>query len=379
MKPKLTFDTAPPPGTINFGIGQPSGDLLPADLIRQAADAFLACARPADLNYGERQGDASFRAALAGFLSTEYGAPVDAGSLFATTGSSQALDYVCARFTQPGDVVVVEEPSYFLAFRIFQDHGLDIVPVPLDDDGMDLDRLEEVLTRTRPRLVYTIPSFHNPGGQSLTAGRRRRLVELSRQRDFIVAADEVYQLLWYDQPPPPAMGTMIGSGNVLSLGSFSKIMAPGLRLGWVQAAPHLMERLLDSGAVNSGGSFNQFTSLVMREAIQHGLQAAFLLRLRQAYARRVEAMDSALHEHLGGRARWLRPGGGYFFWLQLDESVDTAALRAEAPRFEVGFQPGANFSPRGALNNCLRLSFAFYHEEEIRDGVARLARLLDAN
>ncbi|MDX1380176.1 MAG: PLP-dependent aminotransferase family protein [Xanthomonadales bacterium] len=377
MNRKLTFDTAPPPGTVNFGVGQPSADLLPASLVRQAADAFLEHAGPGELNYGERQGDASFRAALAGFLSSEYAAPVTAGSLFVSTGSSQALDYVCARFTQPGDTVVVEEPSYFLAFQIFRDHGLRILPVPTDADGMVVAALEEVLTRTRPALLYTIPSFHNPGGQSLSAGRRRRIAQLSREHDFVVAADEVYQLLWYERPPPPAMGTLLEAGNILSLGSFSKIMAPGLRLGWIQAAPALMEVLVDSGAVNSGGSMNQFTSIVMREAIEQGLQAAFLQRLRTTYARRVEAMDTALREQVGDRARWLRPGGGYFYWLELDESVDTAALREHAARFEVGFQPGVNFSSRGALRNCLRLSFAHYPEDEIRDGVGRLARLFD--
>jgi len=375
---KLTFDAAPPPGTVNFGVGQPSADLLPAGLVQQAADAFLEHARPGELNYGERQGDASFRASLAGFLSSEYAAPVTAGSLFVSTGSSQALDYVCQRFTQPGDTVVVEEPSYFLAFQIFRDHGLRIVPVPTDADGMDIAALENVLTRTRPALLYTIPSFHNPGGQSLSAERRRRIAQLSREHDFVVAADEVYQLLWYERPPPPAMGTLLETGNIVSLGSFSKIMAPGLRLGWIQAAPALMEVLVDSGAINSGGSMNQFTSIVMREAIEHGLQTAFLQRLRTTYAGRVDAMDTALREHLGERARWLRPGGGYFFWLELDESVDTAALREQAARFKVGFQPGGNFSSTGALNNCLRLSFAHYHEDEIRDGIVRLARLFDA-
>jgi len=379
MAPKLTFETASPPGTINFGIGQPSADLLPADLIRKAADAFLEHAQPAELNYGERQGDRSFRRVLARFLGSEYGAAVDAESLFVTTGSSQALDYVCARFTRPGDVVVVEEPSYFLAFQIFRDHGLEIVPVPLDAHGMRLDALEQVLGEHRPALLYTIPSFHNPGGQSLAADRRRRIAELSREHGFVVAADEVYQLLWYERPPPAAMGTLTGTGNVLSLGSFSKIMAPGLRLGWIQAAPALMERLLDSGAINSGGSFNQFTSIIMREAIESGQQTAFLQRLRQTYADRVEAMDTTLQRHFAGRARWLRPGGGYFFWLEFDRDVDTAALREAAPAHEIGFQPGVNFSPRAALGNCLRLSFAHYREDEIREGIERLARLFESN
>ena len=221
----------PGAGTINLGIGQPSADLLPAELLREAADAFLAAARPTDLNYGERQGDPGFRRSLADFLTPEYGVPVEPDSLFTTAGNSQALDFVCSVFTRPGDTVICEEPSYFLAFRIFEDHGLEIVPVQTNEDEMDVEALENVLDSTKPKLVYTIPSYHNPGGQSLSAARRERLTALSADRDFVIAADEVYQLLWYDRPPPPAMGTMIADGNVLSLGSFSKIMARAA-IGW---------------------------------------------------------------------------------------------------------------------------------------------------
>lgn len=375
MSRKVTFDTAGDPDTINFGIGQPSEDLLPVGLLRTAAEGFFSRATPQELNYGERQGDAAFREALAGFLSTEHGAETRADSLFVTAGNSQALDFVCSMFTRPGDTVIVEEPSYFLAFRIFEDHGLNILPVPLDDHGMDIDQLETLLTRTKPALLYTIPSFQNPGGQSMNAERRQRLAQLSRQHDFIVAADEVYQMLWYAQPPPPALGTLVEQGNILSLGSFSKILAPGLRLGWIQTSPSLMDRLLDSGVVNSGGSFNHFTSLVVREALDRGMQKSFVGQLRAAYSRRVDVMDASLQEHFSGMARWRKPGGGYFFWLEFAEGIDTTALRAAADRFQTGFQPGRNSSSRGALNNCLRLSFAHYGEDQIREGIARLARL----
>jgi DNA-binding transcriptional MocR family regulator len=377
MGKKVTFDHSPPPGTVNFGVGQPSDDLLPVDLIREATAKLLAGALPQDLNYGERQGDPGFRNALAGLLSEEYSCPADADSLIVTAGNSQALDFVCALFTRPGDTVIVEEPSYFLAFRIFEDHGLNIVSVPTDAEGMDINALEDVLTRTRPSMLYTIPSFHNPGGQSLSEGRRRRLAELSRSHDFLVVADEVYQMLWFEQAPPPALGTMHADGQVLSLGSFSKILAPGLRLGWIQTSSELMDRLLDSGAVNSGGSFNQFTSLVAREAIEQGLQQSFLRHLRHSYAERAEVMDQALERHFSGRARWLKPEGGYFFWLEFDASTDTADIRARADRFETGFQPGVNFSSRGQLRHCARLSFAHYGPDQIRDGMARLAQLFD--
>ena len=379
MNRKVTFDGAPEPGAINFGVGQPSADLLPVELLRIAADNFLRSAKPVELNYGERQGDIRFLETLAAFLCDGYGTGVTPESLFVTAGNSQALDFVCALFTRPGDTVIVEEPSYFLAFKIFADHGLNIVSIPVDDEGMDIDRLEQELRRTRPKMLYTIPSFHNPGGQSMSAARRTRLVELSREYDFLVAADEVYQLLWYDQAPPAALGTMSDRGNILSLGSFSKILAPGLRLGWIQTSPKLMEKLLDSGAVNSGGSLNHFTSHVVRHAIELGLQQSFLEELRQTYRSRVRAMDTALNEHIGDLADWHHPEGGYFFWLKFSQDVDTTELRRRAGEYQTGFQPGENFSSNGGLRNYLRLSFAHYGEADIQEGVARLGRLLRDN
>jgi len=379
MVRKVTFDSAPAEGIINFGVGQPSADLLPVELLREASESFFSSAQPAELNYGELQGDARFRKTLAEFLTAGYDAPADADDLLVTGGNSQALDFVCSLFTRPGDTVIVEEPSYFLAFRIFLDHGLNSVPIPVDEEGLDIEKLENTLSQTRPKLLYTIPSFHNPGGQTLSLARRKKLVELSVEYDFVIAADEVYQLLHYYDPPPPALGTMIASGNVLSLGSFSKIMAPGLRLGWIQAAPRLMDTLLSSGSLNSGGSLNHFTSHVVRHAIELGLQDQLLWQLRGAYRKRVEAMEEALHEHLGDLATWTCPQGGYFFWLKFDRSVDTSNLRPHGEKYETGFQPGANFSSVGGLHNYMRLSFAHYKPDEIREGVQRLARLIKEN
>ena len=372
----VTFDGAPAPGVINFGVGQPSRDLIAVDLIRAATADFMANADPLELNYGERQGDAGFRAALADFLTSNYEQPVAAESLFVTAGNSQALDFVCGQFAREGDTVFIEEPSYFLAHQIFSDHGLNVVGIPMDEDGLMIEALAEKLAKHRPTLLYTIPSFHNPGGQSLSEERRRELARLSLEHDFLIVADEVYQLLHYFDKPPPALGTMTQSGNILSLGSFSKIMAPGLRLGWIQTSAILMARLLGAGVVNSGGSFNHFTSQVMRHAIELGLQDSMLVKLRETYRRRVETMDAALRQHLGSLATWQRPGGGYFFWLEFDKTVDTTVLKARAADFRTGFQPGEVFSCKGELKNCLRLSFAHYGDGDISEGVARLGALL---
>jgi len=376
MSVKASFDGAPEQGVIDFGVGQPSADLLPVNLLRAGSERYFASAQALELNYGNKQGDPHFREALADFITSISGHATTPESLFLSAGNSQALDFVCQRFTQPGDTVFVEEPSYFLAFRVFHDHALNIVGLPMDEHGMDIDRLEKALARHRPKLVYTIPSFHNPTGRTLSRERRERLLALSREHGFTIVADEVYQFLHYGEPPPPSFGTMIGQGNVLSLGSFSKILAPGIRLGWIQANADLIQSMLASGVIISGGNFNHFTSHIVRQLLEDGSLAHHLAHLRSTYAARVDAMDQALHEHLGGWATWEIPLGGYFFWLTLPQGINAADVQAAARQARTGFQPGASCSSSGGLHNCLRLSFAHYSVAEIHEGIGRLGKAL---
>ena len=176
--------------------------------------------------------------------------------------------------------------------------------MPVDEHGIVIDELLRALRDQKPAFLYTIPSFHNPTGICASDERRRRLVALSVEHEFLVVADEVYQLLHYDGIPPPALGTMIDSGSVLSLGSFAKILAPGMRLGWIQAADKLRQRLLAHGFVNSGGSINHFSSHVVRHAIDRGLLASHIDKLRIAYGSRVAAMDDALRKHFSDIGEW---------------------------------------------------------------------------
>ena len=209
----------------------------------------------------------------------------------------------------------------------------------------------------------------------MSGERRVRLSELSQQHGFLIVADEVYQLLHYFDAPPPAFGTMIESDNVVSLGSFSKILAPGMRLGWIQTGPELRERLTQVGFVNSGGSINHYASHIVRHAIALGLQRAHVDELRRTYRSRVETMHDALRSDFGDMATWRRTDGGYFFWMRFPADVDTAPLRQRATELETGFQPGVFFSSYGSLANFLRLSFAHYQEDDIREGIGRLRAL----
>ncbi len=373
----VTFDGAPPPGTINLGVGQPSADLLPVDLVRKASESFLARAQPFDLNYGVPRGDARFLESLAAFLSAQYGATASADHLFITGGNSQAIDMVSTIFARPGDTVFVEEPSYFLAFQIFRDHGLNIIGIPMDEDGPRVEALEQALAIHSPAFLYTIPSYHNPTGHSSSASRRQDIVRLARKHQFLIVADEPYQLLHYFDKPPPAYGTMIDSGVVISLGSFSKILAPAMRLGWIQTSSALIEKLLTIGFIHSGGCINHISSHIARHAIDRGLLDAHVEKLRNTYRGRVEAMDKALHQHFDGLAEWSRPDGGYFFWLRFDESVNTGTLRKKAHKCETGFTTGSLFSSKRKLKNYLRLSFAHYDEDDIREGISRLRPLFN--
>jgi len=372
MSGTVTFDGAAPPGTIDFGIGQPSANLLPVGLLGKASESFFDNAHPVELNYGVLQGDQRFLESLAGFLTGGYCTTVSSEELFVTGGSSQGLDLVSTVFARPGDTIFVEEPSFFLAFQIFRDHGLNIVGIPVDEDGLCIESLQRELAVHQPAFLYTIPSYHNPGGHCTTEDRRRQLLEVAENYDFLIVADEVYQLLNYNGAPPPAFGTMDNRDSVVSLGSFSKILAPGLRLGWIQTSECLRRQIMAGGYINSGGSVNHIGSHIVRQAIDNGSLLTHIRKIREVYRGRVAVMDAALHEHFDGIAEWRRPDGGYFFWLRFDESVDTALLQTKAPELETGFEAGGAFSSKGQLNNHVRLCFAHYDEEDIREGIARM-------
>ena len=360
---------------VDFGNGQPSLSLLPLDAIRTAADHCLSRGDAALLQYGTDQGDVGFRESLTRFLTQRYATPVSAAHLMVSAGVSQALDLVCTRFTRPGDTIFVEEPTYFLALEVFRDHGLQVVGIPIDDDGIRLDALHDALTRHRPALLYTIPSFQNPSGATMSAARREQLVEVSRAHDLLIVADEVYQLLDFGVAPPPPLAAYVQSARVLSLGSFSKICAPGLRLGWIQGAPALLDHLLQSGVVHSGGGLNPFASGVVRSLLDLGLADAGLDALRGVYAERSAVLCRALRDALP-MATFVEPRGGYFVWVQLPSTISAPRLLPTALAEGVSYRAGALFSSVNGFAHSLRLSFAHYDEAALVLGVHRLARAI---
>ncbi len=368
-----------PEGVIDLGWGHPSERLHPLAAMQRAVAHMFDTTRLDALQYGAFQGFGPLLDSLATYLSHEpaYDMPVEPESLFLTGGASQALDMACTLFTRAGDTVFVEEPTYYLVRTIFADHHLRVVGVPTDEAGLRTDALEAMLnddSLPEPVLLYTIPTFQNPTGSVLPADRRQALVALARTHGFTVGADEVYHLLHYGPPPPPPLVSFdtSDSGTVISLGSFSKVLSPGLRLGWVQAHPRLIQRFAGAGMVVSGGGLSHFAAALVHSAIQQGLLTDNIATLRKTYGERVKVMDSALRARLPDDARFAVPGGGYFFWVTLD-GLDTEAMLPQSHQMGVSYRPGQAFSDTNAFSNALRLSFALYEPPQLEQAVERLA------
>ncbi len=365
-----------PPGMIDFGIGQPGFDLLPLALLGRAARHRFAQGDPYFLNYGYEQGDGYCRLALADLLTRHGGTRIDGEHLLLTAGASQGLDLICTLFSQPGDVVFVEEPTYFLALRIFADHGLRVVGIPTDEHGLSLDALATQLRQVRPAFLYTIPTFQNPSGVTMPAAHRERLARLSQEHELLVVADEVYHLLSFDRPPPEPLAAYAQEAAILSLGSFSKILAPGLRLGWIHGSPALLGRLVGSGLVDSGGGLNPMAAAVVRSVLELDLLLPHLTALRAAYRDRRDALVAALQAHLP-TLRFRVPEGGFFLWAALPGQEDARRLLQAARRHQVGFLPGVYCSSRQGMRHCLRLSFAFHDPPALAEGVRRLHQAME--
>jgi 2-aminoadipate transaminase len=373
-----------PEGVIDLGWGHPSPRLHPLAAMQQAARHAFSTTKVAMLQYGAEQGFGPLLASLAAFLSQQeaYAMHVEPTTLFLSGGASQALDLACMLFTQPGDTVFVEEPTYYLVQRIFTDHHLRLLGVPTDAAGLHTEALAAMLadpTTPRPTLLYTIPTFQNPAGSVLSQERRQTLVQLAQRYRFTIVADEVYHLLHYGPPPPPPLVAFDSpdDGRVISLGSFSKILAPGLRLGWVQAHPALIRRFVQAGMVASGGGLNHFTAALVHATLELGLLAQNIATLRATYSERVQALAAAIHTRLARQIHYRIPGGGYFFWLLCQPDVDTEALLPLAHQAGVSYRPGQAFSAARTFPQALRVSFALYETDVLVQGVERLARALE--
>lgn len=363
------------PGVIDLGPGHPDEGLLPLELLGGAAAERLARPDASLLQYGAEKGDERFRRLLSGAIGAETGAAPDPDSLFVTAGASQGLALVCTLFTRPGDTVLVAEPSYFLALEIFADHGLNVVAVPCDEQGPLPEALQAALNGAAPRFLYLVPSFANPTGVTVSPERLEAVVELTARAGTLVVADEVYRFLQFDGAPPAGLAGA-GLEHVVSLNSFSKILAPGLRLGWLEGPRQLLDRVEGSGFLRSGGGLNPFVAAIVGELLAGGRLGEHLAGLRATYAQRAGALADALRAH-APQLEFTEPDGGYFIWARL-KGADPARLRAHARQRGIDYAPGAAFSSSGGHADRLRLSFSHYAPSELAEGAARLGAAVAA-
>lgn len=370
------------PGVIELAFGEPDPALFPAAGLADACREALADGGVAALPYGANAGPSALRRLVAQRLGSAEGRALDETETLITGGNSQALDQLVTLFCRPGDVVLVELPTYSLALGILRDHPVVVEALPFDGEGLDVDALERRLVEARAtgvgvRLLYLVPTFHNPTGVSLAPARRRRLVEVAAAHGLLVVEDDVYRELWYDEPAPPSLWSLAAPGTVLRLGSFAKTLAPGLRVGWLNASPAQIERVAASGLNDSGGCTSQFAATVVERFMAAGRYDPHGAELRAAYRARRDALAATLAAGLPPGCSFVVPGGGFFVWVSLPEGLCASKLLPTAEAAGVSFVPAARSHLDGA-DAGLRLAFTMYDEETLAEGVRRLCAVLEA-
>jgi 2-aminoadipate transaminase len=363
-----TLQLVPRGDLVDLGRGQPDPTLLPTELVATAAASRLALEPRASLGYGANRGPGPLLEWLLGHLSKEGRTPA-LEDLAVTPGTSPALDSLCSLLASPGEAVLVEARTYDLALRLFRERGLRPVPIPGDGDGPSPAALADLVegASERPAFAYLIPTFNNPTGLSMAASRRREILDLAARLELPIVEDDAYRELGLDAPAPPSLWAEDEAGRVVRLGSFSKCLAPGLRVGWITGPPALVDRYVGSAMLTSGGGANHFAATVVGELCAGGKFDGWVATLRDGLRRRRDALCAGLDAARGIAHR--RPAGGYFVWVRFDDGPQPYRLAEECESLGVAFARGERFGSDGAH---ARLSFAHYPPEVLEEGARRL-------
>jgi 2-aminoadipate transaminase len=367
------------PEVISLATGLPDTTTFPAEDFAALMSRVAVDSSAAALQYGPTDGLEDVRRCIQQVMAAE-GTAVETDDLMVTTGGQQVIDLVCRAFLDPGDVVVAEAPTYPGAVPCFTSYQADVVQVEMDGDGMRIDVLRETLERLRaegrrPKFIYTIPNFQNPGGVTLSLERRRELVKIAAEQEIVVLEDNPYGLLRYEGEPLPTLLSLDGGRYVVYAGTFSKILSAGLRIGWAAAPRPILEKLnLGKQAADLCSSpLNQY---FVAAYFAHRDWRAYLSTLRAVYRRRRDIMLTALEEFLPREATWTRPQGGLFIWARLPDYIDTSDLLARALREHVAFVPGRAAYLDGRGGSEMRLNFSGVGDAEIREGVRRIGKVV---
>ncbi len=361
------------PGIINFGGGLPAPELFPIEQIRECVDAVLTKSGPAALQYSLTQGVLPLRELLAEYVSKK-GLPVTAENITITTGSQQGLDLIGRAFLEPGDYVLTELPTYLGALQAFNFYQAIYCPVTMDNNGPLIDQVEAKLKQFKPKFMYFVPNFQNPSGITMSLERRQAAIDLAFKYGTPIVDDNPYGELRFTGKPVPSLRG-IGGDAVIGLGTFSKLISPGLRVGWVVApiaCSKIIERVKQATDLHSA----TFPQYVIYEFLKRGYLESHIEKIKVAYAERLGIMERAMKEYFPECVTWPHPEGGLFLWLQLPEHVSATKILTESIEAGVAFVPGQSFHPDGSGDNTMRINFANATPENIVEGIKRLGKVL---
>lgn len=375
---KLTED----PSIISFGGGLPAPEVFPLEKFRDACNYVLDNFGPTALQYGATDGYAPLRDMIARHK-TRYSVSIESHHVLITSGSQQALDFIGRLFINRGDHIVVESPTYLGALQAWNAYGAQYITVPVDEDGMIVDELEKAL-RLGPKFIYILPNFQNPSGVTLSLERRQAIVEIADKYGVPIIEDDPYGQLRYEGEHLPSLAYLdsvyrgdVGNytGNVIYLSTFSKVLAPGLRLAWVIAPEKVIRRLVQTKQAADLHT-STFTQMVAYEVGKGGFLDEHVKIIRAVYKERRDVMLDTMDEIWPAGTSWTTPKGGMFLWGKVPEKIDTTALLKTAIERKVAFVPGVAFNADGKGTNAMRLNFSYSTPETIREGITRLGFLL---
>ena len=367
------------PEIISFSGGLPSPDLFPVEDLKEVSLSVLENSGRTSLQYTTTEGFEPLRRWVAERMNTRLGTSFSADEILLTHGSQQAIDLTGKVFLDEGDVVLCESPTYLAALSAFRLFGCRFVEVPTDDDGMIPESLEEILrAEPRAKLIYTIPEFQNPTGRSWSLARKESLVRIATEHKVVVLEDNPYGELRFEGESLPSAATFDTIGNVLCLGTFSKIFCPGYRIGWIAGPREVIDKyvLVKQGTdlqCNTVGQYQIMEYLNTRDINQH------IERIRADYRVKRDIMLETMDELFPDGVSYTRPQGGLFAWVTLPEHLDARKILVECLEEKVAFVPGGSFFPNGGHQNTMRINFSYATTEELREGIARIARVLRRN
>lgn len=367
------------PEVISLAGGLPDTSTFPPKAFAAQMTRIAQESAAEALQYGPTEGFRETVDCIAQVMGAEGMLP-DPDDVIVTTGGQQAIDLLCKTLVDPGDAVICEAPTYPGAIPVFCSYQAETIQIECDADGMRIDELEAVLERLgdegrRPKFVYSVPTFQNPAGVTMSLERRRRLVELARARELLVIEDNPYGLLRFDGEPLLPLYQLDGGDFVIYIGTFSKILSPGIRLGWAVAPPPVMEKVV-LGKQASDLCTSTLTQYFVREYFAEGRWREYIESLIDIYRARRDVMIDSLRRYFPAQATWTEPDGGLFIWATLPEYIDTSDLLARALREDVAFVPGQAAYVDGRGSNSMRLNFSGGDEEAIREGIRRIGKVI---